>query len=155
MTAKVTFHYHYFYEKLRKMKLEEFIEAPEYTVLAERYPHIAKSLRLEKEREKLRTELRFKKDRSERSRIRKRIIGIEMELKRERALKYVFGESMQENLFRIRFILITVKQRISSLVRQRISSLVPPSFVDLKSLDALERGWIIREWTRKRKKKRR
>lgn len=147
MTAKVTFDYHYFYEKLRKMKLEEFIEAPEYTILAERYPHIAESLRLEKEQEKLYRELRLMKDRSERSQIRRRIIAIEMELKREGALKHVFGESIQEILFRIHFILMTL--------RERISSLVPPSFVDLKSLDAAERGWIIREWTRKRKKKRR
>ena len=168
--------YYPYYEKLIKMSLEEPIaEAPEYKVLAERYPHLAESIKLKRKIRRLKEKLRSLKERSVRFHIKREISRIETKLKQENIQKRLHGESKQEAIFNISFTIATFKGRISSLASSAHNTLwkaymdirsidralhrlmyrkLPPSVFDLKSLDTAEKGLAVREWIQKRYKKR-
>lgn len=163
-----------YYEKLMKMKLEQSVEeTTEYKVLAKRYPHLAESIRLKKEIGRLEKKQKSEKERSSRFQIRREMNATRAKLKKENILKRLHGESKQETIFHIHFIIGTSKEHISSLamsghmtlrktyiglqkkLRRSMYRKLPPSIFDLKSLDTAEKGLALREWIQNRHKKRR
>jgi len=166
------------YEKLIRMRLEEQIEeSPEYKVLAKRYPHLVESIRLKREIKRLKEKLKFMEKRSARFQVKREIVSVEAKLKRESALKCLYGENKQESIFNIRFTIETSKKHISSSargvynvslkarndlqkgytdLRKKLRRLMyrklPPSVFDLRSLDTAEKGLAVKEWIQKRRK---
>ncbi|NIU82180.1 MAG: hypothetical protein GWN17_01265, partial [Candidatus Korarchaeota archaeon] len=137
-----------YYKKLMKMKLEQsMVETTEYKVLAEHYPHLAESIKLKREIERLKEKLKSEKERSSRFQIKRELNVTGAKLKQENMLKRLHGESKQEAIFRTHFIIGTSKEHISSLVmtlRKAYASVqkklrmlmyrrLPPSVFDLKS----------------------
>ena len=156
--------YYLYYERLMRMRLEEpVVEAPEYEVLARRYPHLAKSIKLKREIKRLEENWRSLKERPMKIRIKKEILSIKAKLKRENILKQLHGESRREAVFHIHFIAGSVNERIFSLAGRisvtlgktyrNIRKVFLSSVFDLKSLDAAERGLVVREWLHKHHKK--
>jgi len=156
--------YYLYYERLMKIRLEELVvEAPEYRVLARRYPHLAKSIKLKREIRRLEKKRTTTKERTMKLRIEKEILSIKAKLKRENILKKLHGESRREAVFHIHFITRSIKERIFSFARRISVTLgktdrnihevfLSPVF-DLKSLDAAERSLAVREWLHKHDKK--
>jgi len=158
-----------YYEKLMKVKLEQSAtETTEYKALAEHYPHLAESIRLKREMERLKEKLKSEKERPSRFQIKREMNVTRAKLKQENMLKRLHGESKQEAIFRTHFIIGTSKEHISSLVmtlRKAYTSVqkklrmlmyrrLPPSVFDLKSLDTAEKGLALREWIQNHGKKR-
>jgi hypothetical protein len=160
-----------YYEKLMKMKLEQsVVETTEYTVLAKRYPHLTESIRLKREIEGLKNKLKTEKERSSRFQIKREMNATRAKLKRENILKLLHGESKQETIFHIHFIIDTSKEHISLLamrghmillktyksvqkkIRRSMYRKLPPTVLDLKSLDTTEKGLAVKEWVQNRKK---
>jgi len=146
-------------------------ESPEYKALATRHPYLSKSIRLRKELEKLRTEMRSAEDRSTRLEIRSHMNNLAVELKRQDILKRLYGESKHENNYRKRFVIVKLRERLASVLQRthlaylrfqeklkersqaaRLSrvSRLPPSLFDLRSLDTADRASALREWIEKR-----
>lgn len=159
-----------YYKKLVKMSLKEPIaEAPEYKILAERYPHLAKSIKLKREIRILKEKLRSLEERSVRFQIKREIKRIETKLKQENVQKRLHGESKQATFFNISFTIATFIERISasassarSILREAYidirsinRALFPPTVFDLRSLDTAENGLKVREWIKKHHTKRR
>ena len=166
--------YYPYYEKLTKMSLEEpIVETPEFRLLAERYPHLAESVRLRREVGRLRERLRSQKEKSTKFRLKRDIQRLETKLKQEDIQKRLHGESKQEALFKVRFGIETSKNRVSSIasrahniltkaktdarsvdrvLRRSIRKKLPPTVFDLKSLDTGEKGLSVREWLQQRKR---
>jgi len=156
--------YYLYYERLMKMRLEEpVVEAPEYEALARRYPHLAESIKLKREIERLGEKRRNLKDRAIKLRKRKEILSIKAKLKRENILKQLHGESRREAFFRMHFVVGSVRERICSLTRRisvtlwkkdrNINKVLLSPVFDLKSLDVAERNLAVREWLHKHHKK--
>ena len=162
-----------YYEKLMKMRFKQSVlETIEYKVLAEHYPHLAESIRLKREIERLKKRLKSEKERSSRFQIKREMNVTRAKLKKENMLKRLHGESKQEAIFRTHFIINTSKEHISSLAMKSRMTLrkthmsahkklrmlmyrkLPPSVFDLKSLDTTEKGLALREWIQNHRKKR-
>lgn len=159
--------YYYFFKKLTLMSLEEAIEdTPEYNALYERYPHITKSIKLRREKERLKKINSLKKGFA-RLYNKRQMLEIKEHLEREKIFKRLFGENKQEKMFSIRLTFENTKERVSSLNRtlnttikkiygnlrlfnQRKSRLLHrnrlPTLFDLRSLDVNEKGLAVREW---------
>ncbi len=161
-----------YYKKLMKMKLEQsVIETTEYKALAEHYPHLAESIKLKREMERLKEKLKSEKERSSRFQIKRELNVTGAKLKKENLRKRLRGESKQEAIFRTHFIINTSNERISSLatrsrmalrkthrnIRKKLRRFMyrklPPSVFDLKSLDTTEKGLALREWIQGHNKK--
>jgi hypothetical protein len=165
--------YYRCYEKLMRETPEKpLVEVPEYKNLAERYPHIARSIELRKEIERLDKGARSATKRSTRVQMRRQIDRLSAELKQQGTLKRLRGESKQENDFRIRFTIDSLKRRLSSLAlglskvcfdlqekvqeqsrksRRARAERLPPSLFDLRSLDPADKSLALTEWIEKRK----
>ncbi len=144
-------------------------ETDEYKALAEHYPHVAESLNLKKEINELGRKLKSVKDRQTIFQMKKTLSETRKKLRRESMLKQLRGESKQQAIYHIRFILESVgesaffsmrkcwqilrdicanaQRRMCRLVRMR----TPPSILDLRSLDLTERGLVLREWVQDRR----
>ena len=158
---------YFFFKKLIQMNLEEDIEdTPEYKALYEHYPHITKSIRLRREKERLKKLNSLDKG-SVRLYHKRQMLEIKEHLDREKTFKRLFGENKQEKIFNRRLTFENTKERISSLNRtfnttlkkihenlplfnQRKSRLLHrnrlPTLFDLRSLDVNEKGLAVREW---------
>ena len=156
--------YYLYYERLMKMQLEKPVdEAPEFEVLSKRYPHLAESIKLKREIERLEKRRKALKEKTIRLRLEKKILGIKTKLKRENILKKLHGESRRETVFQIHFTMKSVNERIFSLARRisvafgttdrNIHEVFLSPIFDLKSLDAAERSLAVREWLHKHHKK--
>lgn len=156
--------YYPYYERLMKKRLEEpVVEAPEYEVLARRYPHLAKSIKLKRDIKRLEKKRTTLKERTMKLRIEKEILGIKAKLKRENILKKLHGESRREAVFHTYFTIRSFSERIHSLARRisvtsgktarNIHEVFLSPVFDLKSLDATERSLALREWLHKHHKK--
>ena len=165
--------YYLCYERLMRTTPEKpLAEIPEYKTLATRYPHIAESVRLRTEIERLENEARSAEERSTRLQKKRQIERLSAELRRQGILKRLHGESKQEADFRRRFTINSLKRRLSLLglmVRKVYSDLqeklqeqsrrsrraraekLPPSLFDLRSLDSADRGLALTEWVKKRR----
>jgi len=169
--------YYLCYERLMRTTPEKpLAEIPEYKTLATRYPHIAESVRLRTEIERLENEARSAEERSTRLQKRRQIERLSAELRRQGILKRLHGESKQEADFRKRFTISSLKRRLSLLaralglgVRKVCSDLqeklqeqsrrsrrarvekLPPSLFDLRSLDSADIGLALTEWVKKRR----
>jgi len=162
--------YYFFFKKLTRMSLDETIEdTHEYKALYEHYPHITKSIRLRREKERLKKINSLDKG-AARLHNKRQMLEIKEQLEREKILKRLLGESKQEKMFNIRFTFENTKERVSSLNRryntklrkmrgnlrsfnQSINRLLhrklPPTLFDLGSLDVNEKGLAVREWVLK------
>jgi hypothetical protein len=144
-----------YYKKLMKMRLEQSeVETTEFKLLAKCYPHLAESIRLKREMERLKNKLKDEKERSSRSQMKRKMNAARAKLKQENILKLLHGESKQATIFKIHFTVDAPKEHISSLAKW-IHKKLPPSVYDLKSLDTKERGLAITEWVQNRYRKRR
>lgn len=124
--------YYPYYEKLVRRRLEEPIaEALEYKVFAERYPHIAESLKLKREIKRLKEKLKSLEDRSARCRTKREIIRTKAKLKRESVLKRLHRENKQESIFNIRFTIATSKELIF-LVAMRVYNSLQKGYISLR-----------------------
>lgn len=161
--------YYPYYEKLMEMSLEEPAEeTAEYKILAERYPHLAESIRLRREKRRLKERLRSAANGSTRFQIKREIFRIERKLVQESTQKRLHGETMQEATFKAFSIMATSKRSISSFagsarnaiakpyrgLRRLVLRNLPPTVFDLRSLDTAEKGLAVREWLQERQRKR-
>ena len=147
-------------------------ETPEYRALAARYPYLSKSIKLGKELERLRRELKSTKERSTRLQIDSQVKSFVRELKRQNILKHLHGESKREADYRRRFAIAAASQWSASMAQRVRAALLelqnkleeqsrkarlsraskfPPSLFDLRSLDPVDRGSALREWVEKRR----
>ncbi|NWG10983.1 hypothetical protein HXY33_04440 [Candidatus Bathyarchaeota archaeon] len=164
--------YYHYYRELMKNKLEKpMTETTESKVFFENCPHLAESIRLRKEANKLKEKLRFAKDRQTKFQIKRELNGINKKLKRENVLKQLHGESKQEMAYSLHFKADTAKEGASSLIRKSFRAVnniydkiqkqsreiahrkLPPSIFDLKSLNVAEKSLAIKEWVQTRQKK--
>ncbi len=165
--------YYYFFKKLTLMSLEDAIEdTPEYRILYEHYPHITKSIKLRREKERLKKIYSLKKG-SARLYNKRQMLKIKEHLEREKIFKRLFGENKQEKMFNRRLTFENTKERVSSLNRtfntslKKIHGNLPlfnqcknrllhrnrlPTLFDLRSLDVNEKGLAVREWIYKNNK---
>jgi len=156
--------YNRFYEKLVKMQPDKPMqETVEYQVLAKAYPHLAESLRLRKEIERLERESKSLRKGSAKTRIEKEIMNLQTKLKRVNLSKRLHGESRKEASLRMHFRIGNAKRYVSSSaehvvavlrnlfgnIRRRLLSNV----LDLKSMYAAERSLTIKEWVKTHRKK--
>jgi len=151
-------------------------ETPEYQALSARFPHLSEHIRLEKESERLKQELRTTRERSGRLQISREIQDTVGRLRRQDTLMHLHGESKSLSNYRRRFLIMSVKQRVSSMVlraqlrirrlylnlqkrlqeqsrkaRYRRASTLPPSLLDIRSLDPVDKSLALRDWIEKRK----
>jgi len=147
-------------------------ETPEYQALSARFPHLSERIRLEKESERLKQELRTAKERSRRHQVSRDIEDIISKLRRQDTLIRLHGESKCLGDYKTRFLIMSVKQRVSSIVlrirrlylnlqkklqeqsrraRYRRASTLPPSLLDMRSLDPVDKSQALRDWIEKRK----
>lgn len=168
--------YYPYYEKLMEMSLEDPAEeTAEYKILAERYPHLAESIRLRREKRRLKERLRSAANGSTRFQIKREIFRIERKLVQESTQKRLHGETMQEAIFKAFSIMATSRRSISSFagsarnamakpyrgfrsvcraLRRLVLRKLPPTVFDLRSLDTAEKGLAVREWFQERQRKR-
>jgi len=143
--------YYPYYEKLMEMSLEDPAEeTAEYKILAERYPHLAESIRLRREKRRLKERLRSAANGSTRFQIKREIFRIERKLVQESTQKRLHGETMQEAIFKAFSIMATSRRSLRRLVLRKL----PPTVFDLRSLDTAEKGLAVREWFQERQRKR-
>lgn len=153
--------YYSYYERLMSKTTQRPItETFVYQSLHQRYPHIAESIRLRKERERLGQEWRSTKDRSARRKLAREIEIINASLKREEFVKRLHGEGALERRYCIRLAIQSGARRVSRLVTgkrkarggfiQRIKSKLPPSLLDLRSLDQVDRGFALKQWVNRK-----
>jgi hypothetical protein len=156
------------YKKLVKMNLQENIEKThEYKILSKNFPHIAESIRLKKDNEKLKQELKTMKRRSDILQQKRKMNAIKTKIRRENLLKRLYGEYQKETRFNMRLKFDISKEYISSLrnslrkgysgfrsfdrtLSKLLSKRLPPVISDLGSLDMAEKGLAIREWVKRR-----
>jgi hypothetical protein len=145
------------------MKLERsMVEAAEYRPFCRRYPHLAESIRLKREIERLEKRLKSEKRSPSRLQIKREISVTKAKLRKERILKRIHGETKQEAIFRKRAGINTLKSRITHTLREFSAHTrramhidLPPSLHNLKSLERAETGLALRDWIQDRHKKRR
>jgi len=151
-------------------------ETSEYQALSARYPHLSEHIRLRKEFERLKQELRTAKGRSRRLQVSREIESIVDRLRRQDMLMRLHGESKRLSDYKTRFLIMSAKQRVSSMVlraqlrirrlylnlqkklqeqsrrtRYKRASTLPPSLLDMRSLDPLDKSLALRDWIEKRK----
>ena len=160
--------YYKHYEKLMKMKLEESImETSEYHSFSESYPHIAESIRLRREMERLNNKLKSEKGISSKFKIKREISITKTKLRKNNLFKRIHRESKQEAIFQRKLKLGTTKMYVSSFTKKGYTTLgqsirklrrymrknLPPSLFNLRELDAAEKGLALREWLQENRKK--
>lgn len=165
--------YYSYFEKLMRAAPETVTrETPEYQALSARYPHLSEHIRLEKESERLKQELRTAKERSRRLQANREIEDIVSRLRRQDTLLRLHGESKRLSDYKRRFLIMSVKQRVSFIVlrirrlylnlqkklqeqsrraRYKRASTLPPSLLDMRSLDPVDKSLALRDWIEKRK----
>ena len=169
--------YYSYFEKLMRAAPETVTrEAPEYQALSAHYPHLSEHIRLRKELERLKQELQTAKERSRRLQVNREIEDIVGRLRRQDTLMRLHGESKRLGDYKTRFLIMSIRQRISSMVlrarsrvrrlylnlqkklqeqsrrtRYRRASTLPPSLLDMRSLDPVDKSLALRDWIEKRK----
>ncbi len=141
--------YYSYYEKLMNMTGQWAItDTYAYKSLSTRYPHIAESIRLQKEKARLQGEHTSSKDESNRHRLSTEIRNIEASLRKERLLKHFHREKAQETKYRIRYAMARIHR--GARIQDRIQSFLPPTLQDLKSLDQTDRALALRQWIKRK-----
>lgn len=159
------------YKKLVKTLPEKTIaETAEYTAFAQRYPHLAESIRLRSDMKRLQKTMNLTKDHSAKRKINAEMNKIKTALKRKNISARIHGESSVATQYRVHFAVDTLREHIQYLVtrsfnvlkrtrrtsQRRLNRLVhkrlPPSIFDLNSLDVAEKHVSIIEWVRNRRK---
>jgi len=165
--------YYSYFEKLMRAAPETVTqETPEYQALSVRYPHLCEHIRLEKGLQRLKEELRTAKDRSRRHQVSREIEDIVSRLRRQDTLIRLHRESKRLSDYKTRFLIMSVKQRASSILlrirtlylnlqkklheqsrraRYKRASTLPPSLLDMRSLDPVDKSQALRDWIEKRK----
>lgn len=152
------------YKKLITQSLNETVEnTAEYKTLYNRYPHVAHSIKLMREKNILLQELQSLKGPA-RLRERGKVFAIDARLRRANMLKRLFGENKPETTYKIRLTLerlrTTSKEAVSALSRRGhnakrlfdqksqgyLHKTLPPQLFDLNSLDMIEKGSALKEW---------
>jgi hypothetical protein len=144
------------FKKLITKNLDETIEDTfEYKTLYKHYPHLTQSIKLTREKNKLLQKLKSLKG-SARLRERRKVFAIDVSLRRTNMLKRLFGENKPETTYKIRFTLErlrkTTKESVSALSRRGqdyLHGILPPLIFDLKSLDMIEKGTVLKKWIQK------
>ena len=164
--------YYPYYEKLMGMRLEELIEeTPEYKILSERYPHLAESIKLKKEMERLKENKNSLQERTARLKIEREIIRTKGKLKRENVHKHLHRENKQEVIFNLKILknktsssareIYTISQKAYSDLqkdfhksRKNLSKVLhkklPPTIFNVKSLNVAEKFLSVKEWIQER-----
>jgi hypothetical protein len=141
--------YYPYFERLMTMTGQwPIAETYAYKRLCARYPHIAQSIRLEKERARLVEELRYSTDDATRHRLRAEISILNTKLRRESLLKRFHRESGQEMKYRVRFAVARAGTGVR--IQERIQSMLPPTLQDIRSLDQTDRALALRQWIKKK-----
>jgi hypothetical protein len=141
------------FKKLITKSLDETIEDTfEYKTLYNSYPHLARSIKLTREKNKLLQKLESLKG-SARVRERGKMFAIDARLRRTNVLKRLFGENKPETKYKVRFtferLQKTSKESVFSLSRsidRHLRRTLPPQLFDLQSLDMIEKGSALKEW---------
>ncbi|UCH37364.1 MAG: hypothetical protein JSV76_06730 [Candidatus Bathyarchaeota archaeon] len=158
---------YFFYKKLITQSLDKTIEnTAEYKSLSKCYPHLVRSIELMREKNKLSQKIKSLKG-SAKLLERGKMFAIDARLRRINMLKRLFGENQPETKYKIRFALERLRtssqESASSLSRKSHNAKrlfdqkrqdflrrnLPPQIFDLKSLDMIEKGSVLREWVQK------
>lgn len=160
--------YYKHYEKLMKMKLEESImKTSEYHSFSEIYPRITESIRLKREIERLTNKLKSEKGISSKFKIKRKISITKTKLRKNNLFKRIHRESKQEAIFQRNLKIGTTKMYVSLFTKKGYTTLgqsirklrrsmhknLPPSLLNLRELDATEKGLALREWLQEKRKK--
>lgn len=106
--------YYSYYEKLMRMPAQEAMEqSPEYQSLASRYPHLSKSIKLRKDLQRLRKELKSAKHRPTKLQISAQIRILDAELKRQNTVKRVHVDGKAEKSYKRRFAIAALSQLLA------------------------------------------
>ena len=160
--------YYKHYEKLMKIKLEESImKTSEYHSFSEIYPRITESIRLKREIERLTNKLKSEKARSSKFKIKREISITKTKLRKNNLFKRLHRESKQEAIFQRKLKHNSSKMHVPSFakkyqkilgqpirkLRRSMRKNLPPSLLNLRELDATEKGLALREWLQEKRKK--
>jgi hypothetical protein len=149
-------HYHAYKKLIRRSRLGDSVNTPEYQILSTNYPHLAESIRLEGEKQRL--EAMAPENEATKLRRKRRIQAIDMDVRRLSLKKRLYGENGVEKGFRRRLGREQTRERTSSIYgafRKRAAYFLscafqrrrlPPTTFDLRSLAIHEKGITIREW---------
>ena len=155
-----------------KMNLDQsIIKTSEYQSFIEIYPHIAESIRLKRDIERLTKRMKSEKERSTKTKIKKEINNSKTKLRKNGLLKRLQGESKQESKFLRTYKLSNSKMRVSSFIKKPYTKInnklrnlqkknknsmyrhLPPTIFNLRELDVTEKGLALREWIHEKRKK--
>ena len=151
-----------------KMKLEESImKTSEYHSFSEIYPRITESIRLKREIERLTNKLKSEKVRSSKFKIKREISITKTKLRKNNLFKRIHRESKQEAIFQrklkhnsSKIYVPSFAKKYQKILGQPIRKLrrsmhknLPPSLLNLRELDATEKGLALREWLQENRKK--
>ena len=167
MKTKIDCYPHY--KKLLRVRLEEPItETQDYQHLARHYPYIAESIRLKLEMQMLEEKVKLTKDRVSKSKTRREINEIRSKQRRNSILQRLHGENREDWAYRLSFGFETLRERVFSQILKRYKTLerlrrrlgkrwhrtvqrtIPPSILDLRSLDCVEKDLMLKEWVQNR-----
>jgi len=153
------------YERIMKMELEQsVVETFEFQSFSESYPHIAESIRLKRKIERLTNIVKCEKHNESEFKIKREIVVTKSKLRKNNLHKRLHGESNQEAVFqrkfkrnrsKIRYSLLMKKIRtilaqpirnFRTKLRRSMHKNIPPSLFNLRELDVIEKGLVLREW---------
>lgn len=147
--------YYPFYQRLMKMPPRTAIEqTAEYRILARRDSYLSESIRISKELDRLREKLKFTSEPAARREIHSEIRRLSGEMRRQGIMKQIHGGSKWEASYKRRFILSSVLEKVKTKLKELSwESRLPPSLVDLRSLDSVDRSLALRQWIKRRRKR--
>ena len=160
--------YYKHYEKLMKMKLDQsIVKTSEYHSFSKIYPRITESIRLKREIERLTNKLKSEKARSSKFKIKREISITKTKLRKNNLFKRIHRESKQEAIFQRKLKHNSSKMHVPSFakkyqkilgqsirkLRRSMRKNLPPSLLNLRELDATEKGLALREWLQENRKK--
>lgn len=158
-----------YYKRLLRIRFEEPIaETQDYQHLARQYPYMAESIRLKLEMQMLKEKAKLAKDRVSKGKTRREVSEIRAKQRRNSILKRLHGENRKDWVYRLNFGFETLRERVLLQILKRYKTLerlrkrlgkrwhrnvqrtVPPSILDLRSLDCVEKDLMLKEWVQNR-----
>jgi len=160
------------YEKIMKTEPEQPLEViVEFKIFSKIHPHIAESIMLKRRIKRLTIMLKSEEHKGSKFKIKREIATTKSKLQRNALFKRLHGESKKEAFFQRKFKRKQSKTRVAlfmkkvrnrlgrpflKLKRDQAESLhrnLPPTLFNLREMDMIEKGIVLREWLQKKRKR--
>lgn len=159
---------------MRAVPGTEIRDTLEYENLLAHFPHISEHIVLKKALEELDLELRSSRDLSRRLLAEREKRNLARRMKQKETLMRLHGEREILNNYNTRLLTASIRTWFSSQisrVRRRIDAIrmrlqersrrarharaysLPPSLLDIRSLDPIDRSMVLRDWIERRRTK--